>query len=331
MTAAATAGLAVITGAGSPTGIGFAVARALGAAGHALLVASTTARIQERVAELREAGMQARGVACDLSTEDGVAELTATAGDGVIDVLVNNAGMAVLGEMDELAALEDVTLAQWQRSFERNLTTAFLVTRAVLPRMKARGFGRIVNVSSTTGAVSAVAGDTAYAAAKAGLLGFTRAVALEGGWRPNAGRSVGHAGGSREPRRLAGLAFGVVRDRPAHRRGRRQLRGRGPERSNAPVVIVSGAGRGLSRRHPALTVPILLSTRDARQRSSSGPRSARPAESHDAAAHGRPRERRDCDRGTQGSHRDPSLGTITQQRRPVSAAREQALRGRKNA
>jgi 3-oxoacyl-[acyl-carrier protein] reductase len=175
----ATAGLAVITGAGSPTGIGFAVARALGAAGHALLVASTTARIHERVAELREAGMQARGVACDLSTEDGVAELTATAGDGVIDVLVNNAGMAVLGEMDELAALEDVTLAQWQRSIERNLTTAFLVTRAVLPRMKARGFGRIVNVSSTTGAVSAVAGDTAYAAAKAGLLGFTRAVALE--------------------------------------------------------------------------------------------------------------------------------------------------------
>ena len=176
---AATAGLAVITGAGSPTGIGFAVARALGAAGHALLVASTTARIHDRVAELREAGMEARGVACDLSTEDGVAELTATAGDGAIGVLVNNAGMAVLGEMDELAALEDVTLAQWQRSFERNLTTAFLVTRAVLPRMKARGFGRIVNVSSTTGAVSAVAGDTAYAAAKAGLLGFTRAVALE--------------------------------------------------------------------------------------------------------------------------------------------------------
>jgi 3-oxoacyl-[acyl-carrier protein] reductase len=176
---AATAGLALITGAGGPTGIGFAVARALGAAGHALLVASTTSRIHDRVAELREAGMQARGVACDLSTEDGVAELTATAGDGVIEVLVNNAGMAVLGEMDELAALEDVTLAQWQRSIERNLTTAFLVTRAVLPRMKARGFGRIVNVSSTTGAVSAVAGDTAYAAAKAGLLGFTRAVALE--------------------------------------------------------------------------------------------------------------------------------------------------------
>jgi 3-oxoacyl-[acyl-carrier protein] reductase len=75
--------------------------------------------------------------------------------------------------------LAEVSLAQWQRSLERNLTTAFLVTRAVLPGMKQRGYGRIVNVSSTTGAVSAVADATAYAAAKAGLLGFTRALALE--------------------------------------------------------------------------------------------------------------------------------------------------------
>lgn len=171
--------LAIVTGAGSPTGIGIAVARALGAAGHALLVASTSERIEERVAELRDAGLEARGVACDLTTEEGVARLAATAGDDAVDVLVNNAGMAVLGAMDDLAALEDVTLSQWHRSLERNLTTAFLVTRIVLPAMKQRGYGRIVNVSSTTGAVAAVEGDTAYAAAKAGLVGFTRAVALE--------------------------------------------------------------------------------------------------------------------------------------------------------
>lgn len=171
--------LAIVTGAGSPTGIGIAVARALGAAGHALLVASTSGRIEERVAELRDAGLEARGVACDLTTEEGVARLAATAGDDAVDVLVNNAGMAVLGAMDDLAALEDVTLSQWHRSLERNLTTAFLVTRIVLPAMKQRGYGRIVNVSSTTGAVAAVEGDTAYAAAKAGLVGFTRAVALE--------------------------------------------------------------------------------------------------------------------------------------------------------
>ena len=61
----------------------------------------------------------------------------------------------------------------------RNLTTAFLVTRAALPGMKARGWGRIINIASTTGAVAGVAGDSAYAAAKAGMLGMSRALCLE--------------------------------------------------------------------------------------------------------------------------------------------------------
>jgi 3-oxoacyl-[acyl-carrier protein] reductase len=172
--------LAIVTGAGSATGIGFAIAQALGAAGHALLVASTTDRIHERAAELRACGYDARGVAGDLTTEAGVAALVEAAVGQPVGVLVNNAGMAVLGEMDALADLGDVTLAQWQLALERNLGTAFLVTRAFLPAMKQRHYGRVVNISSTTGAVSAVAGDTAYAAAKAGLVGFTRAVALEG-------------------------------------------------------------------------------------------------------------------------------------------------------
>jgi 3-oxoacyl-[acyl-carrier protein] reductase len=162
-------GLAIVTGAGSPTGIGFAIARALGAAGHPLLVASTTARIHERAAELRAAGCAATGVAA----------LAAAAAEDRVDVLVNNAGMAVLGDMDALADLDGISLPQWRRSLDRNLGTAFLATRAVLPAMKQRRYGRIVNISSTTGAVSAVAGDTAYAAAKAGMVGLTRAVALE--------------------------------------------------------------------------------------------------------------------------------------------------------
>jgi len=171
--------LAVVTGGGSPTGIGFAIARALGAAGHPLLIASTTDRIHERADELRAAGCDARGVACDLATEAGVATLVAAAGSAPVAVLVNNAGMAILGEMDEPADLDRTTLAQWQRSLERNLSSAFLATRAFLPGMKQRRYGRVVNIASTTGAVSAVAGDTAYAAAKAGMVGFTRAVALE--------------------------------------------------------------------------------------------------------------------------------------------------------
>ena len=76
--------LAVVTGAGSPTGIGFAIAQALGAAGHALLIASTSDRIHERVAELRAAGFGARGIACDLTSEDGVAALVRAAAEAPV-------------------------------------------------------------------------------------------------------------------------------------------------------------------------------------------------------------------------------------------------------
>ena len=180
MSGAAASRIAVVTGAGSATGIGFAVARVLGHTGLRILIASTTDRILERAADLCREGIEATGVACDLTTENGVAALVAaTQGNATVDVLVNNAGMAVLGEMESLADLAQVSLEQWQRSLERNLTTAFLVTRAFLPGMQQRGYGRVVNVSSTTGTVSAVAGDSAYAAAKAGMVGFTRAVALE--------------------------------------------------------------------------------------------------------------------------------------------------------
>ena len=180
MSGAAARRVAVITGAGSATGIGYAIGRALGRTGLRVLIASTTDRIHERAADLRREGIEATGVACDLTSEAGVAALVAAAGGaGSADVLVNNAGMAVLGEMDSLTDLAQVSLEQWRRSIERNLTTAFLVTRAFLPGMQRRGYGRIVNVSSTTGAVSAVAGDSAYAAAKAGMVGFTRAIALE--------------------------------------------------------------------------------------------------------------------------------------------------------
>jgi 3-oxoacyl-[acyl-carrier protein] reductase len=172
--------VAVVTGAGSPDGIGFATARALAGAGHSVVIVSTTARIKDRAAELRAAGGDVHAVVADLTSEADVERLLEYAAAlGDVQVLVNNAGMAILGEMDEPGPLERLDLGDWQRSLERNLTTAFLVTRAFLPGMKSRRYGRVVNVSSTTGAVSAVAGDTAYAAAKAGMVGFTRAVALE--------------------------------------------------------------------------------------------------------------------------------------------------------
>ena len=172
--------VAIVTGAGSSTGIGFATAQALGRAGHWVVIASTTDRIKDRAAELRAAGIEAHGIVADLTVEADIERVREHAEAlGNIDILVNNAGMAILGEMDAPGELERLDRADWQRSLDRNLTSAFLVTRAFLLGMKSRRYGRVINVSSTTGTVSAVAGDTAYAAAKAGMVGFTRAVALE--------------------------------------------------------------------------------------------------------------------------------------------------------
>jgi 3-oxoacyl-[acyl-carrier protein] reductase len=167
----------LVTGAGSPLGIGFATARWLGKLGHRVILTSTTARIEDRVRELHALGVEATGVVANLTQEDAVKALVDQAGP--IDLLVNNAGMAVLGVLHESAPLEHTPLSVWREVLERNLTTAFLVSRACVPLMAHRGFGRIVNVSSTTGAVAGVANDSAYAASKAALVGMTRALCLE--------------------------------------------------------------------------------------------------------------------------------------------------------
>jgi 3-oxoacyl-[acyl-carrier protein] reductase len=167
----------LVTGAGSPSGIGFASAARLGHAGHRVILTSTSSRIEQRARTLRERGVNATGLVADLTDEAAVIKLVEQAGP--IDVLVNNAGMAVLGTLHQSLALSDTPLRLWQEVLERNLTTAFLVTRACVPGMMARRFGRIVMVSSTTGAIAGVANDSAYAAAKAALVGLTRALCLE--------------------------------------------------------------------------------------------------------------------------------------------------------
>jgi 3-oxoacyl-[acyl-carrier protein] reductase len=168
---------ALVTGAGSPTGIGFAIAEALGRQGLRVVVASTTERIEERARELHDLGIDALGLAADLTDPEAARSLVDAAGD--VDVLVNNAGMASLGTLDKAGPLETISDETWLLTLNRNLTTAFHVTRAVLPGMKARKWGRIVNVSSTTGTVTGIANDSVYAAAKAGMLGLTRGLSLE--------------------------------------------------------------------------------------------------------------------------------------------------------
>ncbi|MGQ7960273.1 SDR family NAD(P)-dependent oxidoreductase [Pseudomonas sp. SP16.1] len=173
--------VALVSGAGSDSGIGMAIARRLGRQGMRLLLTASSARIEQRAAELRAEGIEARAMAADLTDEQQVAALArwAEAQWGRVDVLVNNAGMAMQGSPEPFAEVSDMDLATWHLSLERNLTSAFLLTRAVLPGMRARGYGRIVNISSTTGTRGSNVGEAAYSAAKAGMLGLSMGLALE--------------------------------------------------------------------------------------------------------------------------------------------------------
>ncbi|MFN8168168.1 MAG: SDR family NAD(P)-dependent oxidoreductase [Candidatus Nanopelagicales bacterium] len=175
--------VAVVSGTGSATGIGFACARALAEEGAAVVLAATGERVHERAAELAAAtGAGAVGVVGDLTVEDDAARLVGTAVErfGRLDVVVNNAGMtSTTAGWDVDAEVASLALADWRAAVSRNLDTAFLVSRAAVPVMRAQGYGRIVTVASTTGPVSAMPGQSSYAAAKAALVGLSRALALE--------------------------------------------------------------------------------------------------------------------------------------------------------
>jgi 3-oxoacyl-[acyl-carrier protein] reductase len=98
---------------------------------------------------------------------------------GRIDILVNNAGMAQAGVNAPPCEFAELTDADWDLGIARNLTTCYNVTRRVLPGMIARRYGRIVNVSSTTGALVSNPGEAAYSTAKAAMVGMSRGIALE--------------------------------------------------------------------------------------------------------------------------------------------------------
>jgi 3-oxoacyl-[acyl-carrier protein] reductase len=169
--------VAVVSGAGSPTGIGFMTALALGGFGASVLVTATTDRIHDRVSELRRAGVQADGTVTRLDAEEDVAAFAAS-WKTEPTILVNNAGMVATGE-DMPGGDIGIGLAAWEKGLRQNLTSAFLLTRAAVPGMRRAGWGRVVNVSSVTGPVMASRGDVAYAAAKAGMTGLVRALAVD--------------------------------------------------------------------------------------------------------------------------------------------------------
>jgi 3-oxoacyl-[acyl-carrier protein] reductase len=132
---------------------------------------------EETVAEIREMGRRALAVRCDVTdrAEVDAAVARTVAELGSVDILVNNAGT-----LDHAAQFQNQSPELWQRDLQVNLTGAFNCAQAVWPHLKERGWGRIVNMASVAGTLGGF-GQASYSTTKAGLLGLTKTLAMEGG------------------------------------------------------------------------------------------------------------------------------------------------------
>lgn len=160
---------------GATEGIGRAIAFALGKAGYRVGVcARTAAKVGDLIGELAQRGIEAAGSAADVGDETAVRAVVSqvTTELGGIDALINNAGIAILKPFEELS-LED-----WDATMATNLRSLFLVTREVLPGMRQRKRGAIVNISSIAGK-NGLVGGTAYSASKHAVMGFSKSLMLE--------------------------------------------------------------------------------------------------------------------------------------------------------
>jgi 3-oxoacyl-[acyl-carrier protein] reductase len=204
--------VALVTGAGSPQGIGFAAAQLLARQGAKIAITSTTDRIHDRARDLALLGADTFAGTADLCDHEQARALVqqVLARFSRIDILVNNAGMTQVGRPGATATLPLTELPEqdWDYSIAINLKTAFNVTKAVLPAMLNSGYGRIVNIASTTGPISSNPRETAYSAAKAGMVGLTRSLALEVARKGITVNAVGpgwiETSSSTEPERIAG-------------------------------------------------------------------------------------------------------------------------------
>jgi len=166
---------AVVTG--STSGIGLGIARALGAEGCAIMMngLGDAAEIERlRAGMAAELGVQVLFSGADLSKAEGCAELIAGAEErlGAVDILINNAGI------QHVSPIEDFPVDRWDAILSVNLSSSFHTIRRALPGMKRRGWGRLINVASVHGLVASP-NKVAYCAAKHGLIGLTKVVALE--------------------------------------------------------------------------------------------------------------------------------------------------------
>lgn len=172
--ASSTTPTAIVTG--GARGIGFATAEVLGRDEYALILADLDeAAGADAVQRLEQAGYTAMAIVTDVADPDSVSAMTAQVLErfGRIDLLVNNAGIA-----GRAAPIHEITIEEWDTLMAIDLRSVFLCTRAVLPEMLARGSGAIVNVASVAGKEGNPR-MTPYSTAKAGVIGFTKAVAKE--------------------------------------------------------------------------------------------------------------------------------------------------------
>ena len=176
---------ALVTGAGAPGGIGMASARLLGQMGARLFLSGASPRVLERARELRDEGIDTETSSADLTDATEVARLVEAVLShfGGLDILVNNAGMTSVerpaNDSGEIGGLDTVTTLDFERALHRNLTSAFSLTRSLMPALRISSGGRVVMVTSVTGSLMAMRAQVPYAAAKAGLVGLTRALALD--------------------------------------------------------------------------------------------------------------------------------------------------------
>jgi len=176
---------ALITGAGSASGIGFATARLMARLGAEVVLTGASDRVLERAEELRAEGYLAHAVVADLTTDEGITALhqASQATKNPLRILVNNAGMTSLNApmetTGESAGVDGTSREAFELALSRNLTSAFMVTKALLPALRANGDGRIIMVTSVTGSVMVMKNEVSYAASKAGLRGLMSALALD--------------------------------------------------------------------------------------------------------------------------------------------------------
>ncbi len=165
--------VAVITGASK--GLGKAMSLSLAAEGAKIvMIARNAGPLEEAAAEVRALGVEALTITADVADEVQVEQLRTEviARFGSVHILINNAGMNLR------KPLADFTLAEWRLVLDTNLTSAFLMSRAFIPHLVSNGGGRIINLTSMMSHIS-LPGRVPYSSSKAGLLGFTKALALE--------------------------------------------------------------------------------------------------------------------------------------------------------